>query len=996
MAMRTLHVVSHTHWDREWHQTFQQFRLKLVHLVDNLLDILQNDPQFKYFMLDGQTIILEDYLYMRPENEQILREHIQSGRILIGPWHILPDMFLVGPEAHIRNLLAGDRTTRKFGPIMKVGYMPDSFGHIGQMPQILRGFGIDTACLWRGLDEEPAEFIWQAPDGSRVLLAYLRDSYSNGAFLVNGNPILQQSLPHFAEAIAERGQALAPHSAGSDLLIMLGTDHMLAPPATSQNIAYANHALENTQVLHSTLPKYIAALQTALNYARLPVVQGELLNCKRVHLLPGVLSTRIWIKQLNNANENLLTKWAEPFSTFAELVQAAATPQESDNFRLKQPAAILRQAWRILMENHPHDSICGCSIDQVHTEMKTRFDQANQISEEITHQSLESLALHIDTRVASASELPAIIVFNPSSFPRTDLVRLELSLPAETSAFEIINEHDESIPFETLGQGSQELINALMKPKELHSALSMVNEGQITGLGIRSYQARRTGATMHIEITLSTGQPDTPVWQKGLSEITGFLADPTITEFQIRARTNNITRVVFTAAHIPALGWQTFNLKAIKNQAPPTRLPAVASAVLPLVVRLANHPVGQALAKRLQTRQSANSLNTIQNEYFKVEVEPHGTICVLDKRNGTLLPGLNCFMDGGDCGDEYNYSPPLADLLSASRMKEFSLHLGLLQQTLTINLLLKTPASLAADRKSRSRETVELPILTTITLTNGVPRIDIHTHLENKAKDHRLRVHFPTPFQVESADYDGHFEIPCRKIGLPAFDRQNWVEDPRPEVPQRAFTDISEENRGLTIANLGLPEVEVRKISTGTEIALTLLRCVGWLSRDDFQTRRGHAGPMLETPAAQMPGPWDFDYSIIPHLGKKHVIPGIQAYAFETPLRAVSSDPHSGDLPSAGSFIKIVCSDSTPGHGASAFTLSTVKQAEDGSGWLVRGYNPGPETLDVTLTPLKPFRSAARVNLAEEKLAGLITDESSASVKIQVKSQEIVSVWFEF
>jgi len=152
--MQTLHVISHTHWDREWYQTFQQFRLKLVHLIDKLLEILAEDPEFKYFMLDGQTIVLDDYLHLRPEMEPTLRQHIQSGRILIGPWHILPDMFLVSPEAHIRNLLEGDRTTRKFGPKMPIGYIPDPFGPPGQVPQILKGFGIEAAALWRGLSDE--------------------------------------------------------------------------------------------------------------------------------------------------------------------------------------------------------------------------------------------------------------------------------------------------------------------------------------------------------------------------------------------------------------------------------------------------------------------------------------------------------------------------------------------------------------------------------------------------------------------------------------------------------------------------------------------------------------------------------------------------------------------------------------------------------------------------------------------------------------------------
>ncbi|MCX6068172.1 MAG: hypothetical protein NT121_20880 [Chloroflexi bacterium] len=225
--MQTLHVISHTHWDREWYLTFQQFRLKLVHLVDKLLDILAEDPEYKYFMLDGQTIVLDDYLLMRPEMESVLRGHIQSRRILIGPWHILPDMFLVSPEAHIRNLLEGARTARKFGPKMPIGYIPDPFGHPGQIPQILKGFGIQAAALWRGLSDQPAELWWQGPDGSRVLLAYLRDSYSNGANL----PVHDSA--QFAQLITTARDSLAAHSAVNDFLIMLGTDHMEPSPHTS-------------------------------------------------------------------------------------------------------------------------------------------------------------------------------------------------------------------------------------------------------------------------------------------------------------------------------------------------------------------------------------------------------------------------------------------------------------------------------------------------------------------------------------------------------------------------------------------------------------------------------------------------------------------------------------------------------------------------------------------------------------------------------------------
>ena len=152
--MSTIHVVSHTHWDREWYLTFQQFRFRLVEMMDQLLALLDADPNYRTFMLDGQAIVLEDYLEIRPEREEEIRRYVQEGRLLIGPWYILPDEFLVSPEAMVRNLLVGERVCRRFGPSMRIGYLPDPFGHIGQMGQILRGFGMDVACLWRGVGDQ--------------------------------------------------------------------------------------------------------------------------------------------------------------------------------------------------------------------------------------------------------------------------------------------------------------------------------------------------------------------------------------------------------------------------------------------------------------------------------------------------------------------------------------------------------------------------------------------------------------------------------------------------------------------------------------------------------------------------------------------------------------------------------------------------------------------------------------------------------------------------
>jgi alpha-mannosidase len=237
---------------------------------------------------------------------------------------------------------------------------------------------------------------------------------------------------------------------------------------------------------------------------------------------------------------------------------------------------------------------------------------------------------------------------------------------------------------------------------------------------------------------------------------------------------------------------------------------------------------------------------------------------------------------------------------------------------------------------------------------------------------------------VQEADYDGHFEVVQRPIGV-LKKSENWVEDPRPEVPQRAFTDVSNGKIGLMIANRGLPEVEVIKVDDDahTEIALTLLRSVGWLSRDDMSVRQGHAGPAFETPGGQVPGKWTYDYAIIPHHGNwKEAYQ--QAYAFETSLRVIETGLHEGEIPVQGAFIS---------HSPAEFIISAVKETENGKGWIVRGYNILSKTIQLNLKPLRQFVNAMQVNLAEEEITTLhIGDEGG--IRIPVSGHEVVSIMF--
>lgn len=169
-------VIPHSHWDREWYATFEEFRFYLVHFMDELTELLEEDEGFRSFMLDGQASLLEDYLEVRPEKRELLRSLVREGRLEIGPWYVQPDEFLISGEALVRNLMLGDRVAKDFGPVMKQGYVPDTFGHVNQLPQILRGFDIGTFYFMRGIGEEVselgAEFLVGSPrrlEGRRPL-----------------------------------------------------------------------------------------------------------------------------------------------------------------------------------------------------------------------------------------------------------------------------------------------------------------------------------------------------------------------------------------------------------------------------------------------------------------------------------------------------------------------------------------------------------------------------------------------------------------------------------------------------------------------------------------------------------------------------------------------------------------------------------------------------------------------------------------------------------
>ncbi len=444
----TLHFVPHTHWDREWYQTFQEFRYRLVKLMDRLIPILEARKEYSNFVLDGQTIVLDDYLELRPEMQERLLCLIPTGRLHVGPFYVLPDEFIVSGEALIRNLLVGIRYAQQFGRVMKVGYLPDTFGHIAQLPQILQGFGIDNFIFTRGqgdeADELGSEFYWDAPDGSSVLAVNQLGGYCNGGGL--GIPPQYWSedwqYPIDPELIRSRiRKILALHrrrSASQNILVNNGCDHLMPQPDLPKIIRFLHQEFPELHFKITNFAEYLLAVKSE----KLPLqhYSGELRGGRDHHILSGVLSARIYLKQANARLQTLLEKYAEPLTAINWLL-----------YHDQNLITYVHHAWRLLLQNQPHDSICGCSIDAVHREMMNRFGISTQIIEQVILDCLAHLQKWVENPANNRPPL-SLLVWNPHAWSITAPVKQMIRLPQgiDPKKMQLTDDSGRVIPYNIL------------------------------------------------------------------------------------------------------------------------------------------------------------------------------------------------------------------------------------------------------------------------------------------------------------------------------------------------------------------------------------------------------------------------------------------------------------------------------------------------------------------------------------------------------------------
>jgi mannosylglycerate hydrolase len=924
-----LHVVPHTHWDREWYRPFEAFRHDLIGVVDEVLDTLEADPAFVSFLLDGQAAVVEDYLEVRPECADRVRALVEAGRLSIGPWYVLPDEFLVSPETHVLNIREGRRVTERFGGGLRVGYLPDQFGHISQMPQLLRLMGLDTAVLWRGVPAEVRSdhFWWQAPDGSRVLVAYLFRAYSNGIAL----PTEPEAL---AARLADEAQQLRDWVAGEDALLMNGNDHHPIQPALPAALSQARLEPGLTAEM-SSLPGYLATLQPGEHTHRLP---GELRSSDGSNILMGTLSSRVRLKQLRGTVEDRLERYASPL---ADLV---LPPRGAQHLAL---------ARRALLLDAPHDTVCGCSADQVHEESGVRLRSALTIVESVIHEAGRAISGPSRPAFDAGPRLP--VVWNPSARRRGGLCMGRLAGQPGVGVQVLSEQPEPDLPDEewTLDrEGARRLLRNTRSQ-------SFGNEW------ISDLVWTRTGDELMVRVLLAQERPDA-----GEPDLTGsvrarllhLVEDPEVTTFKVELQRRQAPAVAFLSTAITGLSWS-----AVQPAGPPA----------------------------LELRDGR--LPSIGNDQIEVHARADGRIDVVDRVGGVRLEGLNRLVDCGDRGDLYNFDPPLDPgiVADAENVEWEVVDRGPVLASIRARMVYRLPVGLGPDRERRSDQTVPVKLTCTYGVAAGESLVRVRVECADNVADHRLRAHFPVP-AGGSAVAMGHFDLVSRDTGPPP------IPDWRGERGRREHrggelplsTDPCREMvvcGGLAVLPHHLREYQVLEPrgsaldpvggAVGShghpELALTLVRSTGWLSRADLRLRRGHAGPPVATPGGQEPGPHSFEYAILPWAGGPDagLLEAVEHYAYPLELVGTTAEPGlQGGLHA----------DLEPA------TMVISHAGRSAEGWEVRFWNASDDAT-VARLHVSGLRGCRRVDLFGEPIDAQ-PEVTGGTVTLSLRPREIVTL----
>ncbi|WP_406486571.1 alpha-mannosidase [Streptomyces phaeochromogenes] len=465
--------VPHFHWDREWYEPFQVFRHRLVTALDTVLETAEANPDFR-FTVDGQMAAIEDYLEMRPENRDRLVALVTEGRLAIGPWLILLDEFLCSGETIVRNLQMGWAAAERLGGAMPIGYLPDMFGHVAQMPQILARAGIEHAALWRGVpgSVDGHAFRWRAPDGSEVRTEFLFDGYDNGLDVLMVPDQIGRALGEYAEMTAERW-------GGDPVLAMAGTDHNAPDPHLAAWLRQASG--EERAITIATLDEY---LRKHVRDEVSATVTGELRSHVRGNILPGVLSVRLGLKQR--------MALAERTVDHAERMNALWSRRDDSPF--------LSLAWHKIIESTAHDSVVGSGTDETCDQVAARLAEAAQTARAVRDAALAEPAALVPS--------DGHLVANPLPFGRTALVEVDVAAPPAGTGLTAIATDGSAHPVQLIAEAPTILSDERMDASQLERVLRRIHRRELFGRLIDRYELTPGQLVFHLAEVPTSGPFD--------------------------------------------------------------------------------------------------------------------------------------------------------------------------------------------------------------------------------------------------------------------------------------------------------------------------------------------------------------------------------------------------------------------------------------------------------------------------------------------------------
>ncbi len=888
---RKVHVVPHSHWDREWYFTTSRSKVYLMKDLKDVLDTLESNPDFKYFMVDAQGSLLDDYIKWMPQDKDRITKLVKEKKLVIGPWYTQTDQLVISGESIVRNMYYGMKRCETFGGYMNVGYVPDSFGQSGNMPQIYKEFGIEDTLFWRGVSDDMVnhtDYNWRGDDGSVVFTTQIPFGYYIGGNIPE-DP--KQSEEFWQKECFEKAGG---RSATKHIYFPNGFDQAPIRTNLPEIIKERNEKDPENEYVISCIEDYIKDVKS--ENPELEEVSGELVIAKHMRIHKSIFSSRSDLKVMNTQIQNYVTNVMEPLLTL------------SYNLGNDYPHEAVGEIWKLLFENAAHDSIGSCISDTANEDVYVRYKQARDIAVNL----VELHSRLIATSVKNDAEMTFTLI-NTLPQKRNDTVVVKTYIPGGN--FAILDEKGNKVDY------------TVIESRDL------------------------TDYVLSQTIKLDPSRK--------------FYVPSQVLEATIAIKTSDV----------PAFGYVQYTLDTKGNS-----------------------------AKNLEKK------NTLENEFYAINVEEDGSLTITDKENNVTYKNQGVLVENGDDGDSFNYSPPRKDLEVFSNKSECSVEVSGsdIYDQAVIKFNMVVPKDL--EERAEGKVSVNLPITMTVALRKDSKVIDFNVHVDNKGLSHRLCVLFdsqivssfnyadeqfgsikrPNYYEKEMKLYMASAENKTeKKTGVQelanwANDQSTWQEPPISIEPTQSYVSLTDGKQGIAVIPQGVREYEVLDDHM---IRLTLFRTYGFMGKENLIYRPGRASGerIIETPAAQLLKEMDFAFGFTTYASDineanvdtlaKAYNTNIEVYTYAEFLNGrliFSQREIEGTKESRYSLFET----------ENKLVVSAMKKAEDNDGYIIRLFNgKNHENISDTIKFNFDVKEAYYTNLREEKTEDIKVENNTINVK---------------